>query len=136
MVNLEGAEIAKRLREILGEVEELPELRLNKLYDFASILIAIGEVKGVPTLVVIGRDLFLLPERLRSWLLCKAGSYGGTPETEKLCNAVTKIFEDLIKTLEKVAECIERNEVLEDKDFSEALKMVQDTVDALPLPRE
>jgi hypothetical protein len=51
MVNLEGAEIAKRLREILGKVEELPELRLNKLYDFASILIAIGEVKGVPTLV-------------------------------------------------------------------------------------
>jgi len=136
MVNLEGAEIAKRLREILGEVEELPELRLNKLYDFASILIAIGEVKGVPTLVVIGRDLFLLPERLRSWLLWKAGSYGGTPETEKLCNAVTKIFEDLIKTLEKVAECIEKNEVLEDKDFSEALKTVQATVDALPLPRE
>jgi len=80
--------------------------------------------------------LFLLPERLRSWLLWKAGSYGGTPETEKLCNAVTKIFEDLIKTLEKVAECIEKNEVLEDKDFSEALKTVQATVDALPLPRE
>jgi len=61
---------------------------------------------------------------------------GGTPETEKLCNAVTKIFEDLMETLEKVAECIEKKDVLEDKDFSEALKTIEGTVNALPLPRE
>jgi len=121
---------------MLNEIKELPEFRLNKLYDLAAILIAIREVKAVPTLVVIGHDLFLLPERLRSWLLWKAGSYGGTPETEKLCSAVTKIFEDLIGTLERVAECIEKSEVLEDKDFSEALKTIEGTVNALPSPRE
>jgi len=136
MVNLGGSEIARRLHEILNEVKELPEFRLNKLYDLAAILIAVGEVKAIPTLVVIGHDLFLLPERLRSWLLWKAGSYGGTPEMEKLCNAITKIFEELIETLKRVTECIEKSEVLEDKDFSEALKMIEGTVNALPSPRE
>jgi len=136
MVDLKGLEIAGRLREILHEVRELPEFRLNKLYDLAAILIAIGEVKAIPTLVVIGHDLFLLPERLRSWLLWKAGSYGGTPETEKLCNAVTKIFDDLIGTLERVAECIEKKEILEDRDFSEALRTIEGTVNALPSTRE
>ncbi|RLG16821.1 hypothetical protein DRN63_03780 [Nanoarchaeota archaeon] len=134
MVVITGDEISNAINELTEEVQELPGLKIDLLYSISAILMAVGEVKNVPTLIAIGKSLFVLPERFRPWLTLKIGLYGGPVETEELSKSVEKIFGDLVSALKEIAGCLKDKDKLTDNDFSSALKKIDKIINILPTP--
>lgn len=110
MVDIRGHEIAQVIRERLEEIREWPELRLDLLYDVGAVLISLGYIKDVPTLTVIGKNLFVLPERLRYWILGRIGALGTTEEIQKMFDYTGKLLEEPCSGLEEVAQLVGRKE--------------------------
>ena len=135
MVDIRGHEIAQVIRERLEEIREWAELKLDLLYDIGAILISLGYIKDVPTLTVVGKNLFVLPERLRYWILGRIGALGTTEEIQKMFDYIGKLLEELCSGLEEVAQVVERKSQITDGDIIKVLKTVDRIITILPSPR-
>ena len=110
MVEMNGKEIAEIIKKEISDVRNRPELHTDLLYNIGSILISVGLVKNIPTLVAIGKNIFVLPDRFRYWFLSKHTIYGASEEVTKTFEYINNYFEEFLKALDMIAELIERGE--------------------------
>ncbi len=101
MALISGEEIAKILLDIVKEVRENPEFKLECLYNAGAILVAIGLIKKIYTLRTIGEYILGTPSKLRPLLAYKYQLLGGIGELEE------KIGRQIDATLNKILEIIE-----------------------------
>jgi hypothetical protein len=136
MVDLNGKDVSNAIGRLLKEIEDNPEMHMDLLFHIGSIIISVGIVKNIPTLTVIGKNLFLIPDRFRYWFLGRHGIYGATDEVRKLFNEVNKYFDELLKSIKEISKLIETKEEISDNDFTKQLDVVDHIVTILRMPAE
>lgn len=83
MVVITESEIAKALEDILKEIEETPETKIDSLFEIASILLTTGLCKNSTAFKLLADHIISIPARLKPILFLPYRMFGTTGELQE-----------------------------------------------------
>ena len=136
MALISGEEIADTLENIVKEVRDNPEFKLEYLYNAAAVLIAVGLIKKIHTLKVIGNYILSIPSKFRPLLAYKYQLLGAVEELEvKIGKQIEEALDETLGIISSIGEKLRQGE-LSETSFVEYMGKLEDLFSKMPTFKE